>query len=467
MIELSPADVAAAVHGTLHVPVSGRAPAPADIDRVVIDSREVTPGALFVAMKGERADGHDFAVAAHAAGAGLVLAERLLPDVPCVIVDDSVTALGRLARYVLSQLPGLTVIGVTGSSGKTSTKDLIAQVLATHGPTVAAPGSHNNEIGLPLTALDADLTTRFLVLEMGARSPGHLSYLCEIARPAIGVVLNVGLAHVGEFGSIEATARAKAELVATLPADGTAVLNADDPHVIGMRSATSARVLTYGAAGAIRAVDNRSDDRNRPAFTLVTSHGTAAVRLNLHGEHQVSNALAAAAAASVAGMEPAAIATALSAAHPASRWRMEVRDRADGVTVINDAYNANPDSMQAALKALAALAGGRRRTWAVLGEMLELGGHSVREHEAIGRLAVRLDVAHLVVVGDGAGPIHQAASQEHSWAGASVCVPDAPAAIALLRRELAPGDVVLVKASRGIGLERVADALLADGGSAA
>ncbi len=430
---------------------------------VVVDSREVTPGALFVAVPGERVDGHDYAAVAIEAGAKAVLATRPV-GVPAVIVEDTVEALGALAGLVVRRLADeadLAVVGITGSQGKTSTKDLIASVLETHGTTIAPPGSFNNEIGLPLTALRADSLTRYLVMEMGARGIGHVRYLCDIAPPRIGVVLNVGLAHVGEFGSREAIARAKGELVEALPAHGLAVLNADDPLVAAMAARTSARVLTYGLGpeAGVNAADVTLDREGRARFTLRTPDGTAEVALGLHGVHHVTNSLAAAAVAHELGMTPAAIAAALSAAAPRSRWRMEVTTRPDGVTVVNDAYNANPDSMRAALNALVAIAG-ERRSWAVLGEMRELGESSASEHEAVGRLVADMDISRLVVVGDGARAAHTGALAARTWADAPVFVPDVEAAADLLAKELAPADVVLVKASRAAGLEKVAEALL-------
>ncbi|WP_131763911.1 UDP-N-acetylmuramoyl-tripeptide--D-alanyl-D-alanine ligase, partial [Actinomadura fibrosa] len=274
---------------------------------VVVDSRAVEPGALFAALKGERSDGHDFAAAALAAGAAAVLAQRPLDDPaagPCVVVDDVQAALGRLARGVLERLPDVTVIAVTGSAGKTSTKDLIAQVVGRAGPTVWPPGSFNNEIGLPLTVLRADPSTRHLVLEMGARGIGHIAYLTGIARPDVGVVLNVGTAHVGEFGSRENIARAKGEIVEAVPAGGTAVLNADDPLVSAMAPRTAGTVVTFGRSpgATVRAAGETLDERGRAAFTLVTPEGSAPVSLRLYGAHAVPNALAAAAAARAAGL---------------------------------------------------------------------------------------------------------------------------------------------------------------------
>lgn len=458
MIPLTLAEIAEAVGGTL----DGADPAATVTAAVVIDSRLVEPGGLFVARVGEAQDGHDYAGAAVEAGATAVLAQRPV-GVPAIVVDDSERAFGLLARAVVDRLPKLTVVGVTGSSGKTSTKDLLAQVLEPLGPLVAPPGSFNTEVGVPLTVLRADESTRTLVVEMGARGVGHIAYLCGIAPPTIGVVLNVGSAHLGEFGDRDTTARAKAELVEALPAHGTAVLNGDDQLVRAMAEKTEATVLMVGESvhADIRAEDVSLDDHGRPAFELVTPEGRAPVRLTLVGEHHVGNALAAAGAAHALGMSAADIAARLEQAQARSRWRMEVTERADGVTVVNDAYNANPESMRAALKALAALGRGRR-TWAVLGQMLELGDSSTAEHDALGRLAVRLDVSRLVAVGEGARPIQLGAAHEGSWGDEASWVPDADAALARLRAELRSGDVVLIKASRATGLERLAEALVGE-----
>ncbi|WP_328957178.1 UDP-N-acetylmuramoyl-tripeptide--D-alanyl-D-alanine ligase [Kitasatospora purpeofusca] len=463
MIALTLAEVAAAVGGTL----TGADPDALVTAPVEVDSRKVRPGGLFAAFVGEHVDGHDYADRALAAGAVAVLASRPVGG-PTVLVDSVVDALGKLARAVVGRADA-AVVALTGSAGKTSTKDLIAQLLQRLGDTVYPPGSLNNEIGHPMTALRVEDTTRHLVLEMGARHKGDIEYLTSITPPRIGLVLNVGTAHVGEFGSQEAIAEAKGELVEALPADGVAVLNADDRLVRAMASRTKARVVYFGesAEAEVRARDVRLDSTGRPSFTLSTPAGSAPVQLRLYGEHHVSNALAAAAVAMELGMTVDDTAEALSEAGALSRWRMEVVDRADGVTVVNDAYNANPDSMRAALRALISMGGRgpeRRRTWAVLGEMRELGEDSLAEHDAIGRLAVRLDVTKLVAVGGReAACMELGARNEGSWGEESVLVSDADAAVELLRSQLRPGDVVLVKASRSVGLEKVAEALLADG----
>ena len=487
MIALSLAQVAAVVGGTLH---DCDDPSALVTSGVEFDSRRIVPGGLFVALPGERVDGHDHAGAAIASGAVGVLAARPV-GVPAVVVaplpahgrramalaadlDGSgaavLAALGKLARASVDALAQLRIIGVTGSSGKTSTKDLLAAVLAPLGEVIAPPGSFNNELGHPYTALRATASTRNLVLELSARGEGHIAALCAIAPPRIGVVLNVGTAHLGEFGSQAAIARTKGELVAALPdaaAGGVAVLNADDPLVAAMAGRTTARVVLVGTSSRaqVRATDITLDEHARPRFTLHTPRGSAAVTLAVHGEHNVGNALAAAAVALECGADVQQIVDALGRARAASVRRMDVRTRADGVTVINDSYNANPDSMRAALKALASLSRGTpgaapRRSWAVLGEMAELGADAVTAHDAIGRLVVRLDVHRLVVVGAAAQAMHTGAVQEGSWGEESVLAADIEDAVAMLRRELKPGDVVLVKASQSVGLWRVADALL-------
>ncbi|WP_030616756.1 UDP-N-acetylmuramoyl-tripeptide--D-alanyl-D-alanine ligase [Streptomyces sclerotialus] len=466
MISLSLAEIAGIVGGRQHDIPDGSVQVTGP---VVIDSRAVTDGALFAAFAGERVDGHDFAATAVESGAAAVLAARPV-GVPAIVVDDVVAALGALAREVVRRL-GVDVVALTGSAGKTSTKDLIAQLLQRSGPTVWPEGNLNNEIGLPLTALRAENGTRHLVLEMGARGVGHIRYLTELTPPRIGLVLNVGSAHIGEFGGREKIAEAKGELVESLPeADegGIAILNADDVYVRAMASRTKARTVFFGESpeADIRAENVRLTDDGRPAFTLHTPSGCSDVILRLYGEHHVSNALAAAAVAHVSGMPADEIASALSEAGTLSRWRMEVTERTDGVTVVNDAYNANPESMRAALRALVAMGKGRR-TWAVLGQMAELGEESLAEHDAVGRLAVRLNVSKLVAVGGReAAWLQMGAYNEGSWGEESVHVSDARAAVDLLRSELQPGDVVLVKASRSEGLERVASALLDEGDAA-
>jgi len=464
MIALTLAEVAELTGGALTGPADAVV-----TGSVTLDSRTVAAGDLFVAVPGERADGHDFLPAAAAAGAVAAITTRATDVLPAVVVDDPVEALGRLAAGVHLRLVagGLQTLAITGSSGKTSTKDLLGQVLAAAGPTVSPPGSYNNDIGLPLTVLSADEATRFLVLEMGSRGPGHIARLCRVARPRVGVVLNVGSAHLGEFGSAEGIAQAKGELVEALPDDGTAVLNADDARVIGMAGRTSARVLRTGRGedADVRAVDVTLDETARARFTLAAAGERHPVQLQVVGEHQVANALSAAGAALAAGMAPVEVAAALSAAGPRSRWRMEVSRRDDGVTVVNDAYNANPESMRAALAALAGLAGTRRI--AVLGAMAELGPDAAAEHERLGRDAAATGVDLIIAVGpDAVGIADGAATAGRRAREESVHVPDRAAARELLSEVLRSGDVVLVKASRSYGLELLAADLLTAGDGA-
>jgi UDP-N-acetylmuramoyl-tripeptide--D-alanyl-D-alanine ligase len=463
---------------------------------VEFDSRAVTPGGLFLALPGARSDGHDFAAAAVDAGAVAVLAARPV-GVPAIVVSPGdridtgsgvlehdtdgsgaavLAALARLATAVAAELVagGLRIVGITGSSGKTSTKDLVAAVLAPLGEVVAPPGSFNNELGHPWTVLRATRATDYLILEMSARHAGNIAALAAIAPPSVAVVLNVGTAHLGEFGSRQAIAETKAELPQAVPDSGVVILNVDDAAVAAMADKTSARVVRVGRAERSEAGPNdvwagpvTLDELARPRFTLHAADTAVDVALAVHGDHQVSNALCAAAVALECGASGEQVAAALAAAAPVSRHRMQVATRGDGVTVINDAYNANPDSMLAALKALAWMArqrGRSRRSWAVLGEMAELGDDAISEHDRIGRLAVRLDVSRLIVVGTGRSmsAMHHGAVMEGSWGGEATMVADADAALALLRAELRAGDVVLVKASNAARLGVLAEALVAD-----
>lgn len=431
---------------------------------VVTDSREAGPGSLYVARIGEHMDGHDFIAPAAERGAVAALTTRSVGPLPAVVVPDVQTAFAALARHLVDSRDGLTVIGITGSSGKTGTKDLLGCVLERAGSTIAPVGSLNSEVGVPLTACRITEETRFLVVEMGARGAGHIRYLTEIAPPDLGVVLNVGVAHVGEFGSKEAIGRAKRELVEALPATGVAVLNVDDPVVAGMASHTDARVVGVGtdARADVRAESVTLDGAARPSFTLVAPSGSTRVRLALHGEHHVGNALAVAAVALECGMALDDVGLALTDARPSSRWRMEVTERSDGVTVVNDAYNANPDSVRAALTALAGMGRGRR-TWAVLGAMLELGDTSEHEHRQVGEAAAREGVDHVVVVGDPARPVvdgvEDVTSQEPDCPTVVTWLPDADAAHTFLATHLTRGDVVLLKSSRDAGLRVLGDRL--------
>lgn len=496
MIDLTLGEIAGIVGGRL---VGGH-PDVAVTGSVEFDSRRLERGGLFLALPGERVDGHEFVAGALDAGAAAALVAREVADVAGAQIvvppvdrretnamalaadtDGSGAAvlagLGLLARASVDRLVtehGLVVVGITGSSGKTSTKDLIGTVLSAAGSVVAPPGSFNNEIGHPWTALRADESTDFLVLELSARAPGNITDLAAIAPPRVGVVLNVGTAHLGEFGSRDVIAATKGELVEALPdaaAGGVAVLNRDDDRVHSMASRAAAEVVSVGLGRSadVRAEDVILDDEARPRFHLVTPQGGADVALRVHGEHQVGNALSAAAVGLACGMGVDAVVAALGTATAASARRMDVRVTADGVTVINDSYNANPDSMRAALKSLAMMArsGDRpRRTWAVLGEMAELGEDSVIEHDLIGRFLVRLDVTQLVVVGRGRPQraLFQGAVQEGSWGAEAEHVDSAGDAMTVLDERAEPGDIVLVKASSAVGLWSVAEHLLATRG---
>ncbi|WP_328979529.1 UDP-N-acetylmuramoyl-tripeptide--D-alanyl-D-alanine ligase [Streptomyces canus] len=446
MIPLSVGEIAAVVDGRVEGDGSVTVTAPA-----VLDGRQAEPGGLFVAFAGEHVDGHDYVGQAGRTGAVAVLGSRPTP-LPTVVVDDARAVLQTLAAHVVARLrDGLTVVGLTGSQGKTGTKDLLAAVLSSVAPTTATIGSLNNELGVPLTMLRADAATRFLVLEMGARHIGDIAALTSLVAPDVAVVLNVGRAHLGEFGSRAAIARTKGELIQGLAPGGTAVLNADDPRVAAMRSLTDGPVVTFGRAehADLRVTGLTLDRLGRPSFTLRTAGASAPVALSLVGAHQALNASAAAAAGLAAGV-PLDMATAALATASLSPWRMERRELAGGATLLNDSYNANPDSTRAALDALAAIEGGRRI--AVLGEMLELGDVSAAEHRAVGEYAAsRADV--VAAVGEAARSIADGAGER------AVVLADNDTAVDWLRGHIAVGDVVLVKASRGARLDEVAAAL--------
>jgi UDP-N-acetylmuramoyl-tripeptide--D-alanyl-D-alanine ligase len=461
MIPMTAGDIAALTGGELRdlaasTPVAGP---------VLVDSRDCGRGSLFVCIEGEHTDGHLHAGDAFRRGAVAALARRDV-DGPTIMVDDTVRALGFLAGGVLRRTTNCRVIGITGSSGKTSTKDLVAAMLdgADAGATVAAKASLNNEIGLPLTVLDVEEATRNLVLEYSARGVGHIAYLCGIARPAIDVVLNVGSAHLGEFGSREAIAQAKGELLEGLASDGVAILGVDDPLVASMRSRTEARVVGFGtsAHADVRIEGLTLDQQARPTFELVTADGSAKIRLQISGAHQARNAAAAAAVGLAAGLALPDIASALSEVREVSAHRMHVGQRDDGLLVVDDAYNANPESMRAALDALAALGQGRAgETWAVLGEMRELGEGSAVLHEDIGRHAATLGIDHVVVVGAAAAGIARGARTLTGWEGKVEAAGSVAAATALVETAASRDDVVLVKASNALELWRVAESLLA------
>jgi UDP-N-acetylmuramoyl-tripeptide--D-alanyl-D-alanine ligase len=383
-----------------------------------------------------------------------------------VLVDDARVALQVLARVVLQRLREegirLRVLAITGSQGKTTAKDMLARVLADAGATVATAGSFNNELGLPLTVLRADRKTWYLVLEMGSRGVGHLAELCAIAPPDISVVLNVGRAHIGEFGSRDQIAVAKGELVEALSPDGAAVLNLDDPLVAMMAIRTQAHVWTFGqsAAAAVRMADVQVDDLGRASFDLTHRGKTEHIALRLLGEHQAVNAAASTAAALAAGLTLKRVARSLRALDRLSPMRMELHERADGLAVINDAYNANPDSMRSALETLAHIGRSGRRTVAVLGEMRELGGTAEEEHRQVGLLVGQLGIDVVVVVGPGARGVYDALADDGR--ATTRYVETATEAGEWLRENVAGPDVVLVKASRSGQLETVADLLVGD-----
>lgn len=464
MIPLSLTHIAAAVEGS----VQGADESAAEVTaEVVVDSRKVEPGSLFAAIVGERVDGHDYVAEAARSGAVAALVSRPVADagIPTILVADVPTALGALAREVLELLRNrsdLQVVAVTGSVGKTTTKDLLAQVLSPMGDVIAPVGSFNNEIGLPLTVLRADEATRVLVLEMGADGPGNLTYLTSIAPPDVAVVLVVGRAHLGGFGSVAGIARAKSELVQGLRGDGTAVLNADDPRVAAMAEVSAgAHVVYYGTEeqAQVRAEDVTTDEAGHLRLRITTDSASAVVTTTLVGEHHRTNVLAAAAAALCVQRPLAEVADSLSHARALSPHRMQVT-RAGAITLVDDSYNANPDSMRAALRALATL-GRQGRAVAVLGEMLELGSGSETEHELIGRAAAEAGVELLMVVGAGAAGIARGARE----AGLPEVVTAESAAVAqdMLAETVRGGDVVLVKASNGAGLMAVADMLAEHG----
>jgi len=493
MIALTLAEIAAAIGGEL---VSG-APEQVVDGSVETDSRLVDTGSVFFALLGEETDGHRFVPNAVEAGAALVVTERAvdLPDgagTAQVVVSDGYAALAALAHEVVARvrassahrvdeqgLPApLRVVGITGSNGKTSTKNMLRTILEQHGATVAPQGSFNNHVGAPVSMLRITHDTRFLVVEMGASGQGHIAKLVAIAEPDVGVVLKVGLAHAGEFGGIEATQRAKSEMVTDLPATATALLNVDDDRVASMRALTDATVVGFGtSAGADYRVSGIETDRSGTRFTLTAPPvpaeaaadrpggtspvpQTVDVRLAILGEHHAMNASAALTVAHLWGVPLAAGAEALASMTRAERWRMELlQGGPEGVTVINDAYNASPDSTAAALRTLAQVVRPGERSVAVLGEMAELGEFSTEEHDRIGRLVVRLGIGQLVVVGPGAAPIHQAATLEGSWDGESVYIEDVDAAVHALQEMVRPGDVVLVKSSKSAELRFLGDRL--------
>ena len=411
-----------------------------EVDGATIDSRRLRGGELFVPIVAQR-DGHDFVADALAAGAGAYLTSRAPQGGTAVVVPETLAALAALGSHARGLLPD-RVVGITGSVGKTSVKDLLAATLSTTWTTAASAGSHNNELGVPLTLLGADESTEAVVVEMGARFVGDVRHLCAVARPTIGVVTAVELVHTETFGTLHDVARAKAELVEALPPHGTAVLNADEPLVAAMADRTAAAALRYGLHhGDVRAEGVTVDAELRPSFTLRSPWGDATVELAVRGRHHVGNALAAAAAALTCGVELEAVAAGLGRAR-LSAWRMALSRAPSGALVLNDAYNANPTSMAAALRALVELDASRHI--AVLGTMAELGAASERQHADIAALAGRLGVT-VVAVGEPAYGVEVVDGIERALDAVG---------------EVGEGDAVLVKGSRVAGLERLAAHLL-------
>lgn len=465
MIALTLHELARAVGGQLHL-------AGSDTDQTVVsgavdtDSRQMEPGGVFVAKPGEATDGHLFVGAAVAAGAVLAIVEHTVEAaVTQIVVPDAVQALADLAREVVARVRAggqLRIVGITGSNGKTTTKNLLARILQDEGETVAPRASFNNEVGAPLTMLRVTPSTRFLVSEFGASGPGAIAHLAGLVQPDIGVVLMVGMAHAGGFGGIEGTVKAKAELIRALRPGGVAVLNADDGRVASMASIAQERGLAVRWFGTGPSADVRADDIETDAAgtrcTVSVDGVGLPLRLKVLGAHHVMNAIAALTAAAVLGVEASAAIARLETVELAERWRMQPMG-SDRVRIINDAYNASPDSMSAALRTLAQITGPDERTVAVLGAMSELGEYAGEEHDRIGELAVRLRIQRIVVVGAEARRLFLAAVGEGSWDGEAVFFATADEAYDYLMGELRDGDRVLVKSSNSVGLRFLGDRL--------
>jgi UDP-N-acetylmuramoyl-tripeptide--D-alanyl-D-alanine ligase len=444
--------------------IDGRLLGPdAQITGVVADSRNAGPGDLYVALSGEHVDGHDFVAEAFDRGAAAVLVAREMAyKGSAIVVRDTGRALMELASDHRRRIDA-RVVAITGSTGKTSVKDLTAAVLSLRYRVTASPRSFNTEVGVPLTLLASSDDTEVVICEMGSRGRGHITLLADVARPLVGVVTNVGPAHLEMFGSLEAVAEAKAELVEALPEHGMAVLNADDPVVRHFERRTSARTLLFGtsAESAVRGEDLSLDAEGKASFTLRTPEGTERVDLAVPGEHMVWNALAACAVGVALGLSAGECAAALKEA-TISPWRMEVFVTESGVRVVNDAYNANPTSTAAALKAARWMAG-ESECIAVLGEMAELGAVSGEEHERIGELVARLGIDRLITVGGPARRISVGAVREGVEPERVSSYETVEEALTAVRSKARPGVVVLVKASRRAGLERLAEKLRGDG----
>lgn len=462
MIRLSIQEIADAMGGRI---VGCEQPEDFFLDGVVdTDSRLMEPGGLFFAKPGEFTDGHLFIPAAIEAGASAVVVDHVVEaSIPQIVVADTVDALGALAQYVVARVRSvsdLKIIGITGSNGKTTTKNLVASLCSSLGPTVAPRDSFNNEVGAPLTMLKLALDTRYLVLELGASGVGHIRRLTNLAAPDIGVVLMVGLAHAGEFGGVEATIAAKSELVTGLIPGSPVILNADDPRVSAMADLASGEVLWFGQSSRAQVrASNINVALSGTSFELTMPTGeTAQINFAVLGEHHVMNALAMASVGHLLGVALAQIKATLEGVVRAERWRMEIMGD-HGVTVINDAYNASPDSMAAGLKTLRQISGPQNRTIAVLGEMSELGEYSGEEHDRLALLVVRLNIDQLVVVGSGARRLHISAMNEGSWDGESQFFDTADDAYDYLVTFCRPDDIVLVKSSNSAGLRFLGDRL--------
>ncbi|WAC68280.1 UDP-N-acetylmuramoyl-tripeptide--D-alanyl-D-alanine ligase [Microbacterium sp. SL75] len=430
------------------------------------DSRLIEPGGIFVAKPGETTDGHLFVGTAVERGAALAIVERELDDaVSQIVVPDAVAALGDLARDVVARVRetgALKIVGITGSNGKTTTKNLLACILEDEGETVSPRASFNNEVGAPLTMLRVTENTRYLVSEFGASAPGAIAHLAGLVTPDIGVVLMVGMAHAGGFGGIESTFHAKSELVKATREGGLAVLNADDPRVAAMEPIArergqDVRWFGRGERAEVRAVDVEVSASGTRA-DLVIDGEPFTLTLRVLGEHHVMNALAALAAATALGVPAAHAIARLETVEIAERWRMQPLG-SDRVRIINDAYNASPDSMAAALRTLAQITGPEERTVAVLGAMSELGEYADEEHDRVGLLAVRLRIQRIVVIGPEARRMYLEAIAQGSWDGEAVFFADADAAYDYLSTELRDGDRVLVKSSNSAGLRHLGDRL--------
>ncbi len=457
MLSLTLAEIASALSGQIIRGDSSRVVSGA----VETDSRQIVSGGIFFAKLGEKEDGHNYVADALDQGATLAIVSRPVENVEIdqVLVSDTIEALSELAAFVLDRVRSkgsLRVVGITGSNGKTSTKNMLEKILSSHGETIAPIASFNNEVGLPLTVLRITESTQFLILEMGAAGVGSIERLARWTKPDVGVQLKVGMAHAGEFGGIEVTEKIKAEMMPHI--QSAAILNYDDPRVRNFQFA--GKRIGFGFA----------DDADfRLLSTSLSLNGTIIrfehlgqkyeLTLKILGEHQAMNMLASIAVANEFGVPIQRAIESVTKMELAERWRMQLIESPAGYWVINDAYNASPDSMRAALQTLATLGKSGHRTIAILGQMAELGEFSNEEHDSIGRLVVRLNIDKLFVVGQEAKLIHMAATQEGSWDGESEFIESISNAYEIIHDRLWPGDIVLVKASNIAGLRFLGDDL--------